>query len=311
MTEKPILFEDFNLREIEELKVLARRRKALILAHYYCPPAVQEVANFVGDSLGLSQTAAASSVEVIIFAGVHFMAETASILCPGKKVVLVNPEAGCPMADMITYKELAARKMELPGVAVLTYVNSPAVVKTLSDMCCTSANVVPILKSMPAKTVLMTPDQNLAAFAQKLVPEKKIISWDGFCPTHHRLNRRIVDGLKAEYPEALVAAHPECRPEVLVAADFIGSTSAIIKYAKGEAAREFIILTEQGMGHRLRLDRSDAVFHFPEGMICPNMKKNTLADLRRALETLSPEVRVSAEIRRAALAPIEKMLRIT
>jgi quinolinate synthase len=215
------------------------------------------------------------------------------------------------MADMITYEELAARKAELPGVAVLTYVNSPAAVKTLSDMCCTSANVVPVLRSMPAETVLMTPDQNLAAFAQNLVPEKKIIPWDGLCPTHHRLNRRVVDGLKAEYPGARVAAHPECRPEVLAAADFIGSTSAIIKYAKGEAAREFIILTEQGVGHRLRLDRPDAVFHFPEGMICPNMKKNTLPDLRRALETLGPEVRVSAEIRRAALAPIEKMLRIT
>ncbi|MDR3037933.1 MAG: quinolinate synthase NadA [Candidatus Adiutrix sp.] len=297
-------------REIEDLKALARDRRAVILSHYYCPPEVQAAADFVGDSLGLSQTAATTEAEAIVFAGVHFMAETASILCPDKKVILVNPEAGCPMADMITAPELMARKAELPGVAVLTYVNSPAEVKALSDLCCTSANVVAALRSLEAGVVLMTPDQNLAAFAQKQVPEKRVIYWDGLCPTHHRLRAETVRQLKAAHPGAPVLAHPECRPDVLELADFIGSTSAIIRAARFNPAREFVILTEIGVSRRLGLDNPGKVFHFPEGLVCPNMKKNTPADLRRALETLEPEVRVSPDIRRRSLTAIEKMLQL-
>jgi quinolinate synthase len=297
------------MTDLEALRNLARDRRAVILAHYYCPDEVQEAADYVGDSLGLSQTAASTPAEVIIFAGVHFMAETASILCPDKKVVPVSPEAGCPMADMITAGELEARKAELPGVEVLTYVNSPAEVKALSDACCTSANVVAALRAMTSETVLLTPDQNLAAYAQKQAPEKKVLPWEGLCPTHHRLNRKTVERFKAAHPGARVLAHPECRPEVLDLADFIGSTTAIIKEARTSSAREFIILTETGVRRRLALDSPEKVFHFPEGMVCPNMKKNTLADLGRAVETLAPEVRVSEDIRRRALAAIEKMLR--
>jgi quinolinate synthase len=291
------------------VKALARERRAVILAHYYCPDEVQAAADYVGDSLGLSQTAAATPAEVIIFAGVHFMAETAGILCPDKKVILVNPEAGCPMADMITARDLAARKAELPGVEVLTYVNSPAEVKALSDSCCTSANAVAALRSMKSETVLMTPDQNLAYYAQKQVPEKKVLAWDGLCPTHHRLRPETVRKLKDAHPGARTLAHPECRPEVLDLADFIGSTSAIIKEARTSSAGEFIILTEIGVRRQLALDSPEKVFRFSEGMVCPNMKKNTLAGLRRALETLAPEIRVPEDIRRPALAAIEKMLR--
>jgi len=293
--------------EIQEIRSLARDRRAVILAHYYCPDEVQEAADYVGDSLGLAQAAAETPAEVIIFAGVHFMAETASILCPDKKVVLVHPEAGCPMADMITAADLAARKAELPGVEVLTYVNSPAEVKALSDACCTSANVVAALRAMKSDTVLMTPDWNLAAYAQKMVPEKKVLFWDGCCPIHHDLKLETVRKLKADHPQALVLAHPECRSEVLDLADFIGSTSAIIKEARAASSQEFIVLTEIGVGRRLALDNPEKLFHFPD-MLCPNMKKNTLAGLLRAVETLTPEVRVSGDIRRRALAAIEKML---
>jgi len=294
----------------KDIKALARERRAVILAHNYCPDEVQAAADYVGDSLGLSQTAAATTAEVIIFAGVHFMAETAVILCPDKKVVLVDPTAGCPMADMITAQDLAARKAELPGVEVLTYVNSPAEVKALSDLCCTSANAVTALRSMKSETVLMTPDQNLAYYAQEKVPGKKVLAWDGLCPTHHRLRPETVLKLKENHPGARVLAHPECRPEVLDLADLIGSTSAIIREARESSAREFIILTETGVRRQLALDSPDKVFHFPEGLLCPNMKKNTLAALRRATETLTPEIRVPEDIRLRALSAIEKMLQL-
>jgi quinolinate synthase len=294
----------------EDIKALARERRAVILAHSYCPDEVQAAADYVGDSLGLSQAAAASTAEVIIFAGVHFMAETASILCPDKKVVLVDPEAGCPMADMITAQDLAARKAELPGVEVLTYVNSPAEVKALSDLCCTSSNAVAALRSMKSETVLMTPDQNLAGYAQKQVPEKKVLAWGGFCPIHHQLRPETVRKLKDAHPGARVLAHPECCSEVLDLADFIGSTTAILKEARVSSAREFIILTENGVTRQLLLDSPDKVFHFPEDMVCPDMKKNTLAGLRRAVETLTPEIRVPEDIRCRALGAIERMLRL-
>jgi len=301
-----------NLAEnpLAEIRDLARDRRAVILAHYYCPDEVQEAANFVGDSLELARTAAATSAEVIVFAGVLFMAETASLLSPDKKVVLVNSGAGCPMADMITAEALAARQAELPGVEVLTYVNSPAEVKALSDMCCTSANVVAALKAMKSETVLLTPDQNLADYAQKQVPEKKVLAWAGFCPSHHHLRRETVEKLSATHPGARVLAHPECRSAVLELADFIGSTSAIIREAKFGSAREYIILTEIGVRRRLALDSPEKFFYFPEGLVCPDMKKNTLADLRQALQTLTPEIRVPEDIRGRALAALEKMLRL-
>ena len=295
-------------KRLAEIRQLTNQRQAIILAHYYCRPEVQDAADFVGDSLGLSQTAADTQAEIIVFAGVHFMAETASILCPEKTVILANAGAGCPMADMVTAKDLAARKKELPEAQVLTYVNSPAAVKALSDVCCTSANVGPMLKAMNSRTVLMTPDRNLAAFAQSRVAEKEVIAWDGCCPIHDRLTKSDVAALKARYPGSVVAAHPECRPEVLAEADFIGSTSAILAHVAENSVHEFIVLTEEGVGHQLARLCPNKKIHFPENMICDDMKKITLADLKCALETLQPEVRVSEDIRQKALTPINKML---
>lgn len=294
-------------REIEAVRHLARERRAVILAHYYARPELQDAADFVGDSLGLSQVAAAAEAEVIVFCGVRFMAETASILCPGKKVVLVSAGAGCPMADMITAEALAARKKELPGVRVLTYVNSSAAVKAESDACCTSANVVDMLRSMEGDTVLMTPDKNLAAFAQKRVPEKKVIAWEGWCPIHHRITAQMVLDLQKKHPGAPVAAHPECRPEVSELADFVGSTTTILKYCQESPAPEIIVITEEGVRHQLAKNPGKT-FHFPENMVCEDMKKNTLEDLRRALDPAAPEVRVPDDLRTRALAPIERMM---
>ncbi|MDR0620755.1 MAG: quinolinate synthase NadA [Deltaproteobacteria bacterium] len=290
---------------------LVAQRQAVILSHYYCKPEIHEVAHFVGDSLGLSQEAARNPAKVIIFCGVHFMAETASILCPDKTVILANPEAGCPMADMITHDALSARKKELNGVPVLTYVNSPAAVKALSDICCTSANVVAVLRSLPSKTILMTPDKNLAIYAQKFTPEKEILTWPGFCPTHHRLNLAEIVALKEAHPEAEVLAHPECQPKILKEAHFIGSTSGLIKRAAESAKTEFIVLTEEGVLHPMRKANPGKVFYTPAtSMVCPNMKKNSLADIVVALENLAPVIKVPEEIRLPALQAVDRMMAV-
>ncbi|MDR1578503.1 MAG: quinolinate synthase NadA [Deltaproteobacteria bacterium] len=300
-----------NPADRETIDRLVKERDAVILAHYYCLPEIQAVAHFVGDSLGLSQEAAKNPARVIVFCGVHFMAETASILCPEKTVLLANPEAGCPMADMVTPEDLVKRKAEEPGVPVLTYVNSSAQVKALSDICCTSANVATVLRSLPSTKVLMTPDRNLAQFAQTLVPEKEVLLWPGFCPTHHRLNLEEILELKRSHPQAEVIAHPECQPKILAEAHFIGSTSGLIKHCAQSDQGEFIILTESGVIYPLTKANPDKKFYQPRTpMICPNMKKNRVQDIISALTTMTPVIKVPEEIRRPALIAVERMLAI-
>ncbi|MDR2197997.1 MAG: quinolinate synthase NadA [Deltaproteobacteria bacterium] len=295
----------------KRIRKLAEERDALIISHYYCVPEVQDVADFVGDSLGLSQEAASSDKSVIVFCGVHFMAETASILCPEKTVLLADIDAGCPMADMITAAELKKKKEELPGVPVLTYVNSPADVKALSDICCTSANALKVMRSLNSPRVLMTPDRNLALYIQKFIPETEIILWPGFCPTHHRVNLKELKELKKEHPAALVAAHPECQPKILEEADFISSTSGIIKFCTESDRGEFIILTEEGVIHPMRKKRPDKVYLTPQTpLVCPNMKKNSLEDVLKCLETLTPVIKVPEEIRVPALRAVERMMAV-
>ncbi|MDR1080219.1 MAG: quinolinate synthase NadA [Deltaproteobacteria bacterium] len=293
------------------IRELAAERDAVIISHYYCVPDVHDVADFVGDSLGLSQEAQRSPRSVVVFCGVHFMAETASILCPDKTVLLANIEAGCPMADMITPEALVKRKAELPGVPVLTYVNSSAAVKAHSDICCTSANVTAVMRSLPGGRILMTPDRNLALRTQTLVPDKEILLWPGFCPTHHRVNAEEVRKLKREHPDALVLAHPECQPKILAEAHVVGSTSGIIKACLESGRKEFVILTEEGVIYPLKRQRPDAVFLTPETpMVCPNMKKVTLLDVLKALETMTPVIKVPEEIRVPALRAVERMMAV-
>lgn len=298
-------------RIIEEINELKKTRKAVILAHLYQPDEIQEIADFTGDSLELSRQAAQTDAEVILFCGVHFMAETANILSPDKIVLLSDRRAGCRMADMITAEALAAKKAQHPNAVVVAYVNTSAAVKALSDICCTSANAVKVLQSIPAdREILFVPDQNLGAYAGQQAG-RKVINWSGFCPVHHGLFAEEIEDMKALYPEALVLAHPECPAEILAKADYVGSTTGIIKYAQESSAEAFIIATERGVLHRLhKLCPSKKFYLASDSMNCPNMKYTTLAKVKNALETLEPRVIVPQEIREKAVSSLEKMLKI-
>ncbi len=294
----------------DRIKKLARERRAVILAHNYQPPEIQEVADLCGDSLELSRKAARTDAAVIVFCGVHFMAETASILSPDKTVLLPRHDAGCLMADMITAEALKVKLASLPPMPVVTYVNSTADVKALSTVCCTSANVVQVVNSLPESEMLLTPDRNLAMYAAARTG-KKIHFWEGYCPTHEWLTAEDVARARAAHPEAVFIAHPECRPDVLELADVIASTSGMLRYAAESPQREFIVGTEQGILHPLRKANPEKIF-FPaaEKMICRNMKKISLGDILHCLETLQGEVKVPESIRRPALRAVERMLAI-
>lgn len=295
----------------QRISQLKKERKALILAHNYQPQAIQEIADMTGDSLELSRRAASAEADVIVFCGVSFMAETAAILNPGKIVLLPHPTAGCPMADMITPEDVIAIKKEHPGVPVITYVNSTAAVKAESDVCCTSANCIQVAASFEDSSALyMAPDQNLAKYTARH-SDKKILYWHGYCPIHHRLTAEDILKKKAEHPEALVLAHPECRPEVLDLADVIKSTSGMLRFVREDSHDSFIIGTEKGILYAMRRDNPGKQFHpAAEHMVCPDMKKTTLADVVRALETLEPRTTVPEDIRLKALGAVERMLAV-
>ncbi|MFH1980429.1 MAG: quinolinate synthase NadA [Pseudomonadota bacterium] len=293
------------------IRELLKQRNAIMLAHNYQPAEIQDCADLCGDSLELSRKAAATDAAVIVFCGVHFMAETASILSPGKTVLLPRHDAGCLMADMITAEGLAIRKAQLPGVPVVTYVNSTADVKALSDICCTSANVVKVARSIPGDELLMTPDRNLAMYAARQTG-KTIHIWDGYCPTHERLTPADVAAARVAHPEAVFMAHPECRPEILDIADVIASTSGMIRHAETSEEMAFIVGTEMGLLHPLR-KACPGKFFYPasETMTCRNMKKISLADVVSSLENMSGEVKVPEAIRLPALKAVERMIAIT
>jgi quinolinate synthase len=302
---------DRDIELAREVRDLAARRNAVILAHNYQRPEVQDVADFVGDSLGLSRQAAATDAEVIIFAGVHFMAETAKILAPDRRVVIPEEHAGCPMADMITAEKMLAWKAQYPGVPVVTYVNSTAEVKALTDICCTSANAPAIVRSLGVPKVLFAPDRNLAGWIAEQVPEVEIVAWNGFCPTHERIKAEMVLAAIEEHPDAEVMAHPECRPEVRVLADAILSTSQMLAYAAESPTLEFIVVTECGLLHGLQKAAPGKRFYQPAPEpVCPNMKLTTLEKVRDAVRDLRPEILVPEDVRTAALAAVERMVAI-
>ena len=287
-----------------------KEKNAILLAHNYQPPEIQDVADMCGDSLELSIRAGKTDADIIVFCGVHFMAETASIVSPQKKVLLPRLDAGCPMADMITPKALIQKKQELPGVPVVTYVNSPASVKALSDICCTSANAVQVVNSLPANEVLMTPDQHLAHYTANHT-SKKIHFWDGYCPIHHNLMPDMLSETKNKYPHAKVLAHPECRFDILEMADAVLSTSGMLKYVANTKDKSFIIVTEHGLIHPLQKNHPDKQFiPASDTLKCPDMKKISLEDVANALDTLSPEVRVPSDIREKARGAVERMIAV-
>jgi len=295
----------------EEVRALARERDAVIFAHNYQRPEVQDVADVVGDSLELARRAATSEAAVIVLAGVRFMAETAKILAPGKTVLLPRTDAGCPMADMITAEQLAAWKAEHPGLPVVMYVNSSAEVKALTDVCCTSANAVAVVRALGAPKVLFGPDRNLGAWIASQVPEVEMVLWDGCCPIHDQVTAEAVLAAKAEHPDAVVVAHPECRAEVSALADAVLSTSQMLRYAAASTADEIIVVTESGLLHGLeRAAPGKRFYHIAPPMLCPNMKLTRLANVRDVLRDLTGEVVVPAEIAAAARASVERMTRI-
>jgi len=297
---------------LEKLAALKRERKAIILAHNYQRGEVQDAADYVGDSLGLSRRAAATDAEVILFCGVDFMAETAAILCPEKTVIVPDRHAGCPMADMVTARELRREKEKHPSAVVVCYVNTSAEVKAESDICCTSANAVAVVKSVPGdREIIFVPDQSLGGWAAKQAG-REVILWPGYCPTHHRILPEELARVRAAHPQAKVLMHPEALEEVVREADYVGSTTGILRYCRESDAMEFIIGTENGILHRLRKENPGKSF-YPAARLadCPNMKLNTLEKMVWSLEDMEYRVTVPEEVRVRALGCIERMLAIS
>lgn len=318
----------------EEILKLKEEKRAIILAHNYQRDEVQDIADFVGDSLELSRTATTIDCDVIVFAGVNFMAESASILSPDKTVLLTELDAFCPMADMIKVDaprkvwkafpgfdippsfvfppEFTLRdiKKRYPGVPVVAYVNTTADVKAESDICCTSANVVKVIESLPDEKVICIPDKNLSMWAAKNT-KKQVIAWDGFCHVHERVTPDDLRRAREEHPKAIVMAHPECRPDVLEMADHVTSTSGMLRFAKASSERDFIVGTEIGLMYRLRKENPDKVFYpLRKDMICPNMKKTTLKSVLRALKEDNYLIKVPEEIRVPARRALDRMLAV-
>ena len=293
-----------------DIKALLRERNAVLLAHNYMRDEVQEIADITGDSLALSVEAAKTDADVIVFCGVHFMAESASILAPEKTVLLPRLDAGCPMADMVSADALKELKAKLPGVPVVTYVNSSAAVKAESDICCTSANAVKVVQSLPEKEIIFAPDRNLGSYVAAFT-DKKFHLWEGYCPTHERLRAEVVKELKQNNPGAPFVCHPECNPAVVALADHVCSTTGMYDFCKKNSAKRFIIGTEAGILYRLRRENPDKEFILASpALVCPNMKLTSLEDVLEALQTMQPVVKVPEEVRVLAKRALDRMLAI-
>ena len=294
----------------QHIRDLLKERNAVLLAHNYMRDEVQAIADLTGDSLGLSIEAAKTEADVIVFCGVHFMAESAAILSPGKTVLLPRLDAGCPMADMVTADELVKLKNSHPGAKVVTYVNSSAAVKAVSDICCTSANAVKVVNSLPDQEIIFVPDRNLGQYVAAR-SDRTFYFWDGYCPTHERLRPEVVAKLKADNPDALFVCHPECNPAVVAMADHACSTSGMYEWCRKSPAKRFIIGTEAGILYKLRQENPDKEFILASpALVCPNMKLTSLEDIRDALLTMGPVVTVPEEIRVPARLALDRMLAI-
>lgn len=292
---------------IQDLK---RRRNAVILVHNYQRSEVQDIGDFIGDSLELSRQAAEAPADVIVFCGVHFMAETASILCPDKVVLLPNIGAGCPMADMINAEELIKLKQKSPSARVVCYVNSTAEVKAESDICCTSANAVRVVQSLGEGEIIFVPDQFLGKYVESKL-NRDMILWPGYCPTHVKIKPDDILQLKEQHPGSISLVHPECRPEVTAVADEVLSTGGMIRFVKQSEAEVFIIGTEREIIYRLQKENPGKKFiHASPKAVCPNMKKITLQHVLSSLEELKPEVKVPEDIRLKARKAVDRMLSI-
>ena len=300
-----------------EILKIKKEKNALILAHYYTVDEIQNIADYVGDSLGLSQKAAEADVDIIVFAGVHFMAETAKILNPDTKVILPDLNAGCSLADSCPYDNFKAFKSQYPDHIVISYINTTAAIKTLSDIICTSGNAVQIVNSLPEEQkIIFAPDRNLGGYVNRITGRNMIL-WDGTCQVHDLLTTEAIFKLKEEHPNAKIIAHPECQGQILEIADFVGSTTALLKFTKNNTSKEFIVATESGILHQMYLDSPDKKFYVvPSDETCscndcPYMKLNTMENLYLALKNETPSVSLDAQIMKEAKKPIERMLDIS
>jgi len=295
---------------VKKILALKKSKKAIILCHNYQRPEIYEVADFIGDSLGLAQKANQTDAKIIVFCGVHFMAESAKILNPNKKVLIPDIESGCAMSDMIEGYMLKIWKKDYPGVPIVCYVNSTAEVKAESDICCTSSNAVKICQSLKSKKILFVPDKNLAKYVQKNLPEKEIIAWNGYCPIHHRLDKKYILQAKKDHPKAEIIVHPECKPEVIKLADHVCSTSQMVmRAAKDSQAKEFVIITECGMINRLSKEFPDKKFYTVCNM-CFDMKKNTLEKILECLEKETNEIEIPENVRKKAEKALKAMMEV-
>ncbi len=295
----------------DQIEKLKKEKNAVILAHYYVPDEIQEIADYVGDSFFLAKIAKQCAADILVFCGVSFMGESAKILNPGKKVLMPDSTADCPMAHMVTPEKIADARNKYDDLAVACYVNSTAELKALSDVCVTSSNAVKIVKSLPNKNIFFIPDRNLGKYVAEQVPEKNIILNDGGCPIHVGITAKQVEEEKKFHPHALVLSHPECADSVLNISDFIGSTSEIIDFVKTSDRREFIICTEEGVSFELNTSAPEKIFYFPTPLpVCPGMKLNTLKRVLDCLKNESGAVEMRDEVREKALAPLEKMLEL-
>lgn len=297
---------------IEKINKLKKEKNAVILAHCYQNEEIDKVADFVGDSLYLSQMAEKTDADIILFAGVYFMAQTAKILNPSKKILLPRLESGCRMADMISLNQLREFKSQHPDIPTVCYINSTAEVKSECDMCCTSSNAVKVVKSMNAEKILFLPDTYLGKWVEEQLGNIEVITYPGFCPTHLQIRPEDIENARAKYPNALVLAHPECHQSVTKLADYVGSTTGIMKFAIESDKKQFIIATEKGVVDRLQRDYPEKDFILiKESIICPNMKWHTLVDIYNALENEEHEINVDKEIASKALKCIDRMLEVS
>lgn len=301
-----------NKQELtDNIAKLKKQRNAVIVAHNYQIDDVQEIADIVGDSFALSRYCADSKYDVIVFCGVHFMAESAKLLSPDKTVLLPERDAGCPMADMVTAEALREEKKKHPDAAVVCYINSSAEVKAESDICCTSSNAVKVIRSIKQDRIIFVPDCNLGSYVAKMVPEKTIIYWQGFCATHHKIKADDVKKSREMHPDAIFLVHPECKREVVELADFVGSTKQIIDFASSSKADKFIIGTEMGVLYKLKRDNPEKQFYLlSPGLVCPNMKKTSLQSIYEALKDMKYNIELDDRIMSSARLPLDRMLEI-
>jgi len=295
---------------VEEILKHKKDNNAIILAHNYQKPEIQDIADFVGDSLDLAKRATKTNSDIIVFCGVDFMAESAKILNPDKIVIIPDEDAKCPMAAMVDVESLTQLKKDHPIAKVVSYINTPADVKAISYICCTSANGAKIVDSVDSEEIIFTPDTNLGTYIQRFVKDKKIILFPGICPTHHKISDEDILKLKKLHPKAEILVHPECNTEVIDIADQVFSTNGMVNYVKTSDASEFIIGTEVGLCYRLEKKNPDKIFYPIEKAICPNMKKINLEKLLNSLKTLEPKVNLSDELMNKAKLPLTRMMEI-